>query len=262
MNTDEIRLVLWPWGPGLPSSVEAVRNAEHPVDLATMANNVIAGKMPGCNEILWAFAACGIKMPVGSLYQLAKRFPECPALGWALCCRVDATASMLDEWAENSTVALELAWHPNTSQKTIDRMARNVTPGDGVYERLVIRGPWKVLEALALAHDDIQLYLRLAGLTSNPALLGKLAACPHADVRTLIVRNRATSTAILNKRAVREQDAKVLVAIVRRLTSKRILEQVAERLCDLKSPELARAVLKHRRASDLAKTVAALVITA
>lgn len=115
-----------------------------------------------------------------------------------------------------------------------------------------------LLEKLTKKCDHILLCLRVADETINPAVLRRLAFHHRECIRHMVLDNMFTSSAILNEMALREEHVEILLRIVPQLKSKGVLNRLAERLCDLKSEKLARAILKNRWASDYAKTMTAL----
>lgn len=262
LNTDEIRLVLWPWGRDVTNSVSAIRHAENGTDLATMAEDVINGRVNGCAEILDAFAWRSHEIPIGHHQQLARLHPECPALRQAFCARPDATAEQLDEWADDTRFAIALAHNPNTGRRTIDRLIRKVPPGSRAFSELMPCASMSLLEEFVPNHDCIMLDSLVGYRSDNPNVLSKLASHPHSRVRCAVAANPATRMDTIHEMALQDEDASVLAQVVKRLKNRRILDRLANRLCDVKSELLAREILKNPHSSETAKTVAVMFMAA
>ena len=260
MNTEpqETQLIFWQWGRDTANSVVAVKLAEDGYELEPMAKDLITGKVQGTVRILAEFANRTHELYTDTLYHLAKRFPKCRKFTKDLVSRYEVPPEMLDEFADLDAVKDAIARHRNTAQHTLDRMVRQCNLDTRLFRYLRWHVSVSVLEELALQNEDIGLAEVLASRTSHRTLLLRFAHHEMADLRRKVVENPALDKGILNGMACREENRPFLPSIARRLTDGRILDQLAESLCDEKWPALAEAILQNPCASDMAKTIAVL----
>ncbi len=246
------------WALEVKNPAKAILFTQDGSILARMADDVIVGRVMPSNDMLWAFAQRR-DLPLDSVYRLAKTFPECHELASRLCQRPDATADMLDEWAGDRSLLLELAINPNTRQSTIDRLAVSASPTDLGHCSLFDRVSLPLLERLASADADYAIRYSASARTHQPELLRRLAFDADFAVRRNVARNQHTQPATISEMADRDEDVHVLVAAAERSTDERVLDRLADRLCELKVQPLRDAILRNQHASDAARAVALMV---
>lgn len=265
LNTDEIRLVLWPWGRDVTNSVSAIRYAENNGQLAAMAEDVITGAVDGHPDIVAALATRAHEVPVDHHFQLASLFPECLELSRSYCCRQDALPERLELWSENGMFANELVYNRNTNQRTIDKLlVRAVRAADvdiSAYYLLAQRASLAVLESLMTMDAPCQIKYALSQRTNDQHLLDRLAHDPDVIIQRNVATNEATPAALLSRVLFSSDDRKLLIYVAERTTSVQDLEYLAHRLCDLKWRELAAAIMKNPHSTDVAKAIAVMVET-
>ncbi len=246
------------WGRDVQSSTSAVRATQDGSILTSMANDLISGRVRPCIEILRAFAERR-DLPLDAAYRLAKAFPKCHRLASRLCSRRDAAPDMLDEWAEDPGVRYELATNPSTRQRTIDRLSQAMNATDIGYLDVINRVSMPLLESLVSADASFAVKYFASSRTAKPELLRMLAFDPVNAVRRNVVRNPYTEPAIVSEMANQDEDIHVLVSAAERSTDERVLDRLADRLCELKVQALREAILRNRHASDAARTVASMI---
>lgn len=248
------------WGLDVENSIAAVFATQDGSILARMADDVIAERVRPCIEILRAFAERR-DLPLGPAYRLAKAFPRCHELAARLCSRSDATPEMLDEWAEDRSLLLDLATNPNTRQSTIDRLTLSAGPTDIGYCHLLDRVSLPLLETLAAADANPVIKYFASARTDKPELLRRLAFDPDLTTRCNVASNRFTASGTIMEMVDHDEDVGVLLAAAVLSRDERVLDRLADRLCEMKSGRLAVAILGNRHASDSAKAVALMITT-
>jgi len=179
-------------------------------------------------------------------------------LGYVLCLREDITPELLDYWAwkEGGWTAGQICQNPITKLETVMKCAKSsdyYVVASAIHSG---RLPQPVVEEFADS-NNVRVRQAVAKVSTNPAILGKLAEDADPEVRVAAVLNRLTDASIVDDLALKEENLDVLACVAKRLTDTKLLDAVAGKQ-NVKHAALSKDIMENPNSSDAAKVAAVL----